>query len=547
MKRVSASLLRAATLALFFVAMQPTFAATLTVTSNNDSGAGSLRAVVAVAGSGDLIVFGITGTITLSGVIPVAAAISINGPGADKLAISGGNTTRIFSVSSAASITGLTLRNGLANVSALRGGAIFNTGSLMLDSVALKSNVAFDGGGAIYNESASAATGQLIVRNSEISGNSISDPSGIGGGAILSTSTAGNFASVTIVNSTISGNNANANSTGMVGGGIYFASGALRIFNSTVAANRAGAAGGDIHQASVANTSLTIRNSIVSGGLIDLVNPALSDIDLFQPGGAGIASFGYNIVGNRSAGTGYAATDAANGTNPNLGVLAANGGPTFTMLPSAASPALGFVPIASCLGDAGAPLTRDQRGNLRQFSGAVACDAGATEALALIAVLSRKLHDAVPYDLPINASIPIAGAVDVEPRGIGSGHQLVFRFNGNIDLPGVASVAPVGFAAATTIGDETRVTLTGVPDNRRVTVTLTGVNGLPSPLSASLGFLVGDVTGNRAVNASDISAVKARIGQPLSNANFKFDLNATGGITGADISAVKSRSGLLLP
>lgn len=537
-------------LAMGAAAIRPAAAATLTVTNTNDSGAGSLRAAMAAAGAGDVIVFSARGTIGLTSVIPVTTAVTISGPGADQLAISGSFIARIFEVTSNAIISGLTLKQGFADSTALRGGAIKNTGTLTLDGVAFRENVAFDGGGALYNESASASTGQLVILNSELSGNFVSDPSGIGGGALLSASITGNAASVTIVNSTITGNSVseNQNPRDMAGGGIYFANSALRLFNSTVAANRAGIAGGDIHQASVANTSLTLRNSIVSGGLVDFVGVAPTDIDLFQPGSATIGSLGYNIVTNRSAATGYnALTDAPNGTNPLLGALTAYGGPTQTMLPPALSPATAFVPLASCLGDSGAALTRDQRGYFRQASGMTACDAGATEGLALTAVMSRKFHGGLPYDVPITPTIPLAGPVNVEPRGIGAGHLLVFQFNGTITSLGTPAVAPIGSVSAVKSNNEVLVTLTSVPDNRRVTVSLAGANGLLSLYSTSLGFLVGDVNGNRAVNASDISAVKARMGPLITNANFKFDLNASGDITNTDVSAVKARSGLVLP
>lgn len=367
----------------FVTAIQPAFAITRTVTNTSNSGAGSLRDTVAAATSGDVVNFSVTGTITLATPISVTVQIAIAGPGANLLTISGNNITRIFDISSTVTISGLTLQNGLANNTALRGGAINNTGSLTLDGVALKSNVAFDGGGAIYNVSTSGASGQLRISNSQLSGNSVSDTSGIGGGAILSTSTTGSAAMVTIINSTITANTANANANGMVGGGIYFANGALKLLNSTVVANSAGIAGGNIHRASVANTSLTLRNSIVSAGALSGAGAAAADIDIFQPGGAAVISLGYNIVTNRSAGSGYAGTDAAPGTLPVLGALAANGGPTQTMLPLAMSPATAFVPLASCVDDASAALTRDQRGVQRRAPTATTCDAGATEATRL--------------------------------------------------------------------------------------------------------------------------------------------------------------------
>jgi trimeric autotransporter adhesin len=353
--------------------------ATLTVTSNADSGAGSLRAVLASAGASDTIVFSGVSSIVLASPISVPVAVTIAGPGANLLTISGNNVTRIFNVTTttAATISGVTLTNGLADSTALRGGAINNTGSLVLDGVALRSNSAFDGGGAIYNVSTSASTGQLRILNSEISGNTVTDAAGIGGGGILSTSTSGTAASVVIINSTISGNTANANTRGMVGGGIYFSNGALGIFSTTIANNRAGTAGGNIHVATLANTTLSVRNSIVTGGIVDLGGVPLADTDIFQLNGASINSLGYNIITRRSGATGYAVTDAANATSPSLGALALNVGTTRTMLPNVGSLALGFVPTASCVDDANVALTRDQNGVTRPV--ATSCDAGATQ------------------------------------------------------------------------------------------------------------------------------------------------------------------------
>lgn len=536
------------------VMIRPAMATTLTVTNLNDAGAGSLRATVAAAVATDTIVFTPTGTIVLTSPISIAAPITISGPGANLLAISGNNVTRIFNVSSTVTISGLTLQNGLANSVALRGGAISNTGSLTLDGVALKANVAFDGGGAIYNESVSGTTGQLKIKNSQLSGNSVSDFAGIGGGAILSTSLVGTAASVTILDSTITGNTANTGALGMTGGGIYYANGALKLVSSTVSGNNAGIAGGDIHQASVANTTLSLRNSIVSGGVIAAAGYTPDDIDIFQPLTAPIASLGYNIVTNRSAGTPYALTDAANGTNPLLGAFAANGGPTQTLLPGATSPALAFVPLASCVDDLDAALTRDQRGVLRQAGGATTCDAGATESIRLAAVQSRKRHGAFDRDLVVDRTAPINGNLTVEPRSIGAGHQIVFQFTGPIGQPGTANIlnsSLVSLGSATAVvnpsnNNEILITLAGVADNKRGTVTSINPGGSGLAFPVSMGFLVGDVNSSRAVNASDISGVKARSGVAVDNANSKFDVNVSGVIDLADVSAVKARSGLVL-
>ena len=166
--------------------------------------------------------------------------------------------------------------------------------------------------------------------------------------------------------------------------------------------------------------------------------------------------------------------------------------------------------------------------------------------LAQIGVQSRKTHgSAGTFDLPINVMFP--PNVTVESRVIGSGHAIVFQFNGPITAPGSATVAPVGSASAAASGNDVIVTLTGVPDNQRVTVSITGINGGTTSAQAAVGFAIGDVNNTQSVNSSDISSVKARSGQTTTAANFKFDVNISGAINSSDISAVKARSGLTLP
>jgi len=186
-------------------------------------------------------------------------------------------------------------------------------------------------------------------------------------------------------------------------------------------------------------------------------------------------------------------------------------------------------------------------------SGIVQVTPSAAVTLTLIGVQSRKTHAATgTFDVTIDTAIAIGGLVTVEPRAIGAGHSLVFQFNAPVTVAGTpsavdSSAAAIGSVSALAGGNEVVVTLTGMPDNRRATVSLSGVNGLVNDFPASMGFLVGDVNNSRSVNASDISGIKARSGQATSAANFRFDLNASGGINATDISAVKARSGLVLP
>jgi hypothetical protein len=173
--------------------------------------------------------------------------------------------------------------------------------------------------------------------------------------------------------------------------------------------------------------------------------------------------------------------------------------------------------------------------------------------VTLVAAQSRKTHGvAGDFDLPLDTSVAINGLVTVESRSIGAGHRIVFQFSGPVSIAGVASATdinkdPVGAATASASGSEVEVVLTGIADNSRAKISLTGVNGGTTPFEVSAGFLIGDVNSSRSVNATDISGVKARSGQVTSASNFRFDVNTSGGINATDISAVKARSGLVLP
>src|SRR6478735_11272456 len=86
-------------------------ATTWTVNNTEDHSVGfcttsdcTLREAITIASSGDVIEFapGVTGTITLGGAgeLFIQQNITINGPGANLLAIDGGNATRVFEIKS---------------------------------------------------------------------------------------------------------------------------------------------------------------------------------------------------------------------------------------------------------------------------------------------------------------------------------------------------------------------------------------------------------------------------------------------------------------
>jgi hypothetical protein len=144
-----------------------------TVTSTADSGAGSLRDAINASVSGDSIDFSVTGTITLtSGELHIANNVTINGPGARVLTISGNNASRVFNVSNGTAsgphvtIAGLTIDSGNGNFTTGGGGIYNDHATLTVNNVAVSNSKAGLGGG-IYNDGGSAMLSNCTLRTPE--------------------------------------------------------------------------------------------------------------------------------------------------------------------------------------------------------------------------------------------------------------------------------------------------------------------------------------------------------------------------------------------
>lgn len=249
----------------------------------------SLREAVSLANSyfgADEITFdpslmGQTITLTM-GEFSLTDPVSVTGPGADALTIDADDQSRIFNIGSNAgdvTISGLTLTQGSVtggsggavvsattgkltiqdsvlsdshtsgatigggalavlggtadilrstisgNTAGGNGGAIYNTGTLTVDNVAVTENSGTEGGGIFH----ASAANSLNILNSELSENTAS---GSGGGVFA------DGADVSVTNSTLYGNAAN-----FFGGGIWALTTSLEISNSTLVGNRADADG----------------------------------------------------------------------------------------------------------------------------------------------------------------------------------------------------------------------------------------------------------------------------------------------------------------
>ena len=86
---------------------------------------------------------------------------------------------------------------------------------------------------------------------------------------------------------------------------------------------------------------------------------------------------------------------------------------------------------------------------------------------------------------------------------------------------------------------------------QKITVTLNNVMdsfGQTLPQTAvPMNVLLGDTTGNKTVNASDITQTKTKPGQVVDASNFREDVTANGDINASDVTVVKIHSGDTLP
>ncbi len=276
-------------------------------------------------------------------------------------------------------------------VSGNQGGGIANvSSSATLSKLTVSGNTA---GGGVRNQGATAT--HLTLNGSTVVGNTATNGGGISNGGvgavidIRSTSIAANTASVsgggvfnngimTVSGSTLNGNQARS------GGGIDHFGGNLSLTNDTLSGNAASDNGGGLYNRGAAIlTNVTFSGNTANGpgtgGNIfnDTAQIALRNTIVANSDGDGncfnsdgfVTSSGHNLDSGNTCG--FVSPGDLTATDPMLGPLHANGGPTLThaLLPD--SPAIDHANRLSC------PVM-DQRGVSRpQGSG---CDIGAFEA-----------------------------------------------------------------------------------------------------------------------------------------------------------------------
>ena len=268
-----------------FVGAGDAAAASLTVTNAGDDGAGSLRQAIDDANATvgpDTITFdsAVTGTIVLTtGQLRVdSGGLTITGPGAASLIISGNSNDRVFYLygngvdQNAVMISGLTIADGSANGD---GGNIYSRDvDLTLQSVVVSNGYAGGDGGGIFL-GGEQLLGSLQMSDSQL----LNNTAYYDGGGLFSDGTEGGLVAmavatgegVTIERSVISGNESlYGDGSGGHGGGVFIGrfNGAVQISETTIDSNTAYYDGGGIYL-DRPSAPVTIDRSTISNNNAD--------------------------------------------------------------------------------------------------------------------------------------------------------------------------------------------------------------------------------------------------------------------------------------
>ena len=471
----------------------------------------------------------------LVGQLELTRSLTITGPGADLLQISGnlggtGTASRVFQIDGGvtATISGLTFTkgNGAGSTNNGTGGAIYCAGALNLtDSTVLSSSANTSGGGLEgYYSTAITLTRVTVAGNTALQG---------GGGGI---DVEGNASTLTIRNSTIVGNSVASSPVARGGGGIFFNglhnSTALTLINSTVTGNSALGPAGDGGGIELALNDATFTDSIVAG------NTAAFDADVsgaFTDGGGNVAP----------TGGGSAPYTAATLLLAPLGFY---GGHTQTMPALPASPALCSVvnSINSTI-PAGLPPT-DQRGNPRVAKyGSVSClDAGAVQTQYTIGSASPSsgytdTPGALISPSPTATFLESGNNIDFsETNANGANIGAAFGTlsgtltqtsvtNGNVTFPGLSLNTN---AVADNLTYQAFLTYQNFDSNINISASSPTFNVTQPPVSATLSTLVASSTSLSVGGSSTLTVtILSTSGTPLADVAVGF--NPSGGTISA--------------
>lgn len=353
-----------------------------------------------------------SGSVTLQSTVVANNISGYSGPLGESPFPDAGNGAGVWSAG-ALHVTGGTFssnKGATGGALGANGGAIYSSGNATVTASIFTGNVAGQGGNVGGNGGAIANTGTLTLSSSTLS----NDTAGMGGGSANGGN--GGGLSTSAGSATLAGDTFNADASGTGGnaipvdpgcsnpgvggnGGAIFSSATLIVTNTTLSGNAVGQGGFDSPPcagqapngvgAGLANAGGTVGLSYATvadnsdgidnlGGTLTLLGTIVADNTLANCTGKISEGSGYNLDSGTTCGL-AAATDMT-GTEPLLGSLANNGGPTQTQALETGSPAIDHGGTASV----GCPST-DQRRLPRpdETGDGGNCDMGAYESQGL--------------------------------------------------------------------------------------------------------------------------------------------------------------------
>ena len=354
---------------------------------------------------------------------------------------------------------------------------------------------------------------------------------------------------LTLTNSTISGNTAAANGDAVTAVGNAGGNTSVTITNSTLTDNGPGE-----FSIYLEDASLKTGNSIFNAGA--------GGMNIIAVASSTVTSLGYNLSSDNFGGYLTSTGDQIN-ADPMLGPLKNNGGPTLTHAPLENSPAIDQGKDIGPVAPGYTATGEDQRGSTRPVNdpdianavGGDGSDIGAVELAVGVhpsSADSRKTHGAAG---DFDVDLPLSGPVGIECRSGGATnvYKMIVNFETPVTFSGAAVTSGTGMVDSTNIesvaridggsGTQVTINLSGVTDVQTITVALFDVDDGThmGDVGVRMRVMIGDATGNGAVNSSDISSIKAKIGRPIDGTTFRADVTANGDINSGDVGLTKSK------
>ena len=489
----------------------PVRAATLNVTNLNDSGAGSLRAILAGGAPGDTVQFasGVTGTIALASSLSITKNITILGPGSGSLTLDGQGTVRVIDISTASTValSNLTIANGR---SAALGGGINTTAgvTLTLSDCVFSGNRGANGGGINV-----AAGSTLSVSACTFQGNVAT---AVGGGAIFT------FGTATVTGSTFIAN------TAPINGGAFNVQpgGTLTLTNSTLSGNTSGGLGGALsnlgtvtminntfagNQGSSGSVFATGSDTVTLSNNVFMNNASSAGSGAINPSPVTYTAsnnvfFNNTVTGVPDDAAGYGSTNFIVAAAAPLGALGNNGGTTQSMAPVASSAAL----CAGSVAIVPSGLTLDQRGfpRVTSVNGVSCVDAGSVQTVpaptvTLINPTSGPTAGGTSVTITGTNFTGASGATAVK---FGSTNAASYTVNSATQITASSPAGSAGIVDITvTTAGGTSATSASDQFTYVAAPTVTGINPTSGPTAGGTSVVI---TGTNFTGASGAAAVK---------------------------------------